>query len=87
MKLKYKLSFTKFADELVAVPLDCGGQFDGVLEINETMKDILELLEVDRTEEELTEIMMEKYKNVQQKTVEEEIHRICVGLKKEGLLN
>ena len=86
MKLKYKLMITTIADETVAIPLDIEGGFNGVITINETMKDILELLAVDRDEDELTMAMMQKYKNVSQEEMKKAVHNICVDLKKEGIL-
>ena len=86
MKLKYKLMITTIADETVAIPLDIEGGFNGVITINETMKDILELLAVDRDEDELTTAMMQRYKNVSQEEMKEAVHNICVDLKKEGIL-
>ena len=86
MKLKYKLMITTIADETVAIPLDIEGGFNGVITINETMKDILELLAVDRDEDELTTAMMQRYKNVSQEEMKKAVHNICVDLKKEGIL-
>ena len=86
MKLKYKLVITDVAGETVAVPLDIEGGFNGAITINETMKDILELLAVDRDEDELTMAMMQKYKNVSQEEMKKAVHNICVDLKKEGIL-
>ena len=86
MKLKYKLVITTVAGETVAVPLDTEGGFNGAITINETMKDILELLAVDRDEDELVTAMMQKYKNVSQEEMKKAVHNICVDLKKEGIL-
>ncbi len=87
MKLKYKMSITTVVDEIIAVPLDSAGKFDGVIKINETMKDILDFLSEDRTEEELVALMLNKYNNISQSDMKEKIHEICVGLKNEGLLD
>lgn len=86
MRLKYKFDIAVVADRIVAVPLDDAGQFNGALTINETMKDIMELLVQDRTEEELTMAMMQKYDNVPLEKMQASIHEICVGLKNEGIL-
>lgn len=86
MKLRYKLDITAVEDEIIAVPLDTAGKFNGVITINETMKDILELLAEDITEEELTSAMMQKYKNVSWEEMQKTIHTICVDLKNEGIL-
>ena len=87
MKLKYKISITNVADEIIAVPLESTDEFDGVLTINETMKEIIELLEEERTEEELISLMKEKYEDASSEVLAKDIHEICIGLKNEGLLN
>ena len=87
MKLRYKLDIATVADEIVAVPLEAAGRFNGVITINETMKDILELLAEDKTEEELTMAMMQKYKDVSKEEMQKSIHTICVDLKNEGILD
>lgn len=86
MKLKYKFDIATIADEIIAVPLDTAGEFNGVIHINDTMKDIMELLIEDKTEEELTMAMMQKYTNVTKEEMAASIHKICIGLKNEGIL-
>lgn len=86
MKLKYEFDIVTVADEIIAVPLDTAGKFNGVININETMKDIMDFLVEDRTEEELTLAMMQKYKDVSQEELKTSIHRICLKLKNEGIL-
>lgn len=86
MRLRYDFDIATVADEMVLVPIDIDGRFNGVITINETMKDIIELLTVDRSEKELTVAMMQKYKNVTHEEMEKSIHTICVDLKNEGLL-
>ena len=86
MKLKYQFVITSVADEVFAVPIESNGEFNGVIAINETMKDIIELLAVDRTEENLAIAMLEKYKNVTEKEMKTSIHETCVRLKNDNLL-
>ena len=86
MKLKYKFAITTVADEMVAVPIESFGQFDGVITVNETMKDIIELLAEERTEDDLVDELFENYKGVSREELKNSIHEICVGLKKEGLI-
>ncbi len=86
MKLKYTFDVVTIAGEIIAVPLDSTGKFNGVININETMKDIMDLLVEDRTEEELTIAMMQKYENISQEELESSIHKICCKLKNEGIL-
>ena len=87
MKLKFKFTTTSVMDEIVAVPIDSGDQFNGVLTINETMKDIMELLVEDRTEDELTKILMNKYTNVSSDEMKAAVHDVCMKLKNEGILS
>lgn len=87
MKLKYKFTITTVMDEIVAVPIDSGIQLNGVITINETMKDIMELLAEDRTENELVNAMLNKYKNVTADEMKTVIHDVCMKLKNEGILN
>lgn len=86
MKLKYQFVITTAADEMIAVPIESFGQFDGVITVNETMKDIIELLAVERTEDDLVDEMFEKYKGISREELKNSIHEICVGLKNEGLI-
>ena len=86
MKLKYKFVITTVDDEMVAVPLESSGQFDGVITVNETMKSIIELLDEERTEDDLVDELLEKYKGVSREELKNYIHDICVGLKNEGLI-
>lgn len=86
MKLKYKFVITTVADDTVAVPIESADQFDGVITINETMKDIFELLAEERTEEELVDALLEKYEGITRDELMKSIHDTCVRLKNEGLL-
>lgn len=86
MKLKHRFSITTVMDEIIAVPVDSDSQFNGVLAINETMKDIMELLSEDITEEALVREMMEMYKDVTWEEMETAIHEVCCNLRNEGIL-
>ena len=87
MKLKCKYSITEVVDEIIAVPVDSDSRFNGVITINETMKDIMELLSEDITEEELVREMLNRYKNVTPEEMETAIHELCCNLKNEGILS
>ena len=87
MKLNSEFTITTVMDEIIAIPVGNGIQLNGVLTINETMKDIMELLTEDRTEEELTMAMMGKYKNVTIDEMKSAVHDICLKLKNEGILS
>ena len=87
MKLKYQFTITTVADEIVAVPDESASQFNGVITMNETMKDIMELLAENKSEEELVEAMMGLYKGVTREEMKTAIHEISIKLKDEGILD
>ena len=87
MKLKYKFIITTVIDETIAVPVDGNGQLNGVITMNESMKDIMELLGDDITEEELIREMLTKYKNVTPEEMGTAIHEVCCNLKNKGILS
>ena len=60
--------------------------FDGVMTVNETMKDIIDLLEKERTEEEVVSAMLELYSGVSRDEMNLSVRKVCNDLRKEGLL-
>lgn len=63
MKLKYEMEFMSLGDEIVAVPLgDSADKLHSVIKVNETAKDILQLLANDNTIENIAKQLSEKYK-------------------------
>lgn len=62
MKLKYEFSVMDMGDETVAVPVgDNADQFHGMIRLNETAAEIMELLREDTTPEAVHKILMERY--------------------------
>lgn len=62
MKLKYDFSVMDMGDEIVAVPVgDNADQFHGMIRLNSTAAEILELLREDTTPPEVHKILMERY--------------------------
>lgn len=54
MKLKYEFSYIDVDDEVAAVPVgDNAGEFHGMLTINDTAKEVLELIKMYDTPEQL----------------------------------
>lgn len=86
MKLKYEFSYVDIADEITAVPIAADNSFNGVIVINETMKDIMELLAKDTTEEEIVEALLEMYQDVTKEELEEKVHELCQSLDDDGLI-
>lgn len=62
MRAKYKFEMMKLDDRFVAVPIGAEAQtFQGVIKLNETSADILELLNEETTEKELVDALEIKY--------------------------
>ena len=85
MKLKYHFETITVGDSMHMVPVD-GIDFNGVLTVNETMKDIMDLLKEERTENEVVSAMLEQYTDVSREEMTATVRDICSGLRKEGLL-
>ena len=62
MKLKYQLAVQQVMDFWAAVPVGKDSmRYNGVMSLNETSKDIIELLKEETTEEEIVKKMLEEY--------------------------
>lgn len=62
MKLKYEFTVMDMGDETVAVPVgDNAGEFHGMIRLNSTGAEILELLREDTTPPAVHKILMERY--------------------------
>ena len=62
MKLKYDFTVMDMGDETVAVPVgDNADQFHGMIRLNDTAAEILELLREDTTPQTVHQILMERY--------------------------
>ena len=85
MKLKYHFETTFIDNSVLMVPVGSGA-FNGVLTVNETMKDIMDLLEEDRTEAEVVSAMMERYSDVSREEMTANVRDICARLRKDELL-
>ena len=85
MKLKYLLKSVKIGDKMQMVPVG-SKTFNVVITVNETMKDIMDLLAQEWTEDELVDAMMDRYEDVTREEMTAAVRDICDGLRKEGLL-
>ena len=62
MKLKYHFEKMEMDREILMVPVGDGAdRFHGILKVNETAADILQVLEKDTTEEQIVDALYEKY--------------------------
>ena len=85
MKLKYHFEAVTIGDSLQMIPVDCD-TYNGVITVNETMKDILDLLVNDRTENEVVSAMLDLYSGVTREEMTLTVRQVCADLYKEGLL-
>ena len=62
MKAKYEFEIMDLDDGLIAVPIGGDqGHFHGVLRVNETAAEILKMLAIDITEEQIVQNLMKTY--------------------------
>ena len=85
MKLKCHYETVNIGDKLQMVPVG-NNAFNGVLIVNETMKNIMDLLEEERTEEEIVSAMLEQYADVSQEEMKATVRDVCANLQEEGFL-
>ena len=86
MRLKYKLESVDMGDEIVSVPVGKGANnAQGILKMNKEGKEILDLLEVETTEERIVNELMTKYSNSRE-TIMMFVHNILETLRRSGML-
>ena len=85
MKLKYHFETVTIGDSLQMIPVG-SKTFNGVITMNETMKDIMDLLAEEHTEGEVISAMLEQYDGVSREEMTETVQKICADLRKEGFL-
>ena len=85
MKLKYHFETVTIGNSLQMIPVGCK-DFNGVLTVNETMKDIMDLLVGERTEEEIVSALLEQYEGVSREEMIATVRDVCIDLRKAGLL-
>ena len=78
---------TEIAGEYVAVPIgDSAKEFKGIIRLNKTGKDILEGLLSGLSEDQIAEMILNKYDITDRNTVFEYIDEIKMKLKAEALI-
>jgi len=85
MKLKYEMEMMEIDGSPMAVPVDSGDEFRGVLHMNETTADILEILKNDVTEGELVAAMKELY-DADEAQIRRNVEKVLGILRQYGLL-
>ena len=85
MKLKYHFETIIIENTIRMIPVG-SKDFNGVMTVNETMKDIMDLLEKERTEEEVVSAMLELYSGASRYEIALNVRKVCNDLRKEGLL-
>ncbi len=87
MKLLEEMMLVKVADEYMVVPTARGTEnFSGVVRLNVTGKDIWEGVGQGLGQEQIAEMLVNKYEDVDFETALGNVKRIVETLKKEGLI-
>ncbi len=86
MKLKYTFEMMEIDDQLMAVPVGDGAdEFRGILKLNASAASIFELLKEEKSEEEIVEVLSQKYDSSPDE-IKEDVHSYLVQLKEAGFL-
>ena len=87
MKLKYTFDAVEMGDEIVAVPVGDGAdQMHGVVKLNKSGKEIIDLLKNDISKEDIVDILAEKYDNKKEELSNHVSHVIDV-LRNAGVID
>jgi len=86
MKLKDGLLINKIDDEYVLVDIGkVEPTFNGMIKLNETSKEIVDLLKVDTSEDKIVDALISKYQTPR-KTIQKDVKEIINELKKVNLI-
>lgn len=85
MKLKYELSYMDVDGTEVAVPVNSGDEFRGVLHMNSTVADILKCLENDVTEDDIVGTLKKEY-DATEEEIRSRVRKTAEILRENGLL-
>lgn len=86
MKLKNQYTLTGLAGEFVAVPLDGGDGFHGLVKLNESGAEVFRGLIEGETESQLEERLMKRYPGLDVATARKAVSLTLDRLKGEGLI-
>lgn len=87
MKLKCKFVINNVAGENIAVALGANTAFKGYIRLNETGKDIFEMLKKDTTREKIIESLKKSYPDATEAELAESVDGIIEKLNGAGLLS
>ena len=86
MKLKCKFVVNSVAGDIIAVPVGKSSDFKGYIRLNETGKDIFELLKKDTDREKIISALKAKYPDASKEEITESVDDIINRLSSAGLL-
>lgn len=86
MKLACKFVINNVAGDNIAVPVGSDGSFRGYIKVNETGKDIFELLKEDTDRETVIEKIAKMYPDAKKEDIEESVDLVLGKLSSAGLL-
>lgn len=86
MKLKYEMEIIDIDGSPVAVPVNTGEKFSGVLRMNVTTKDIIEILKNDATEEEIIDKLKKEY-DATEEEIRSSVQKVLGILREYKLIN
>ena len=87
MRLKGTFTLTGLAGEYVAVPLDGGDSFHGIVKLNESGAEVFRGLCEGLDQTEIARRLMEKYPGLDAATADKAVNVVIEQLKKSGLLD
>ena len=86
MKVQYSFETVDVGDEFIAVPVgENASEIHGIVKMNTEGKEIFDLLTKGLNEEEIVNVLLDKYDNDKDKIVEY-VHNVIIDLKEHGLL-
>ena len=86
MKLKYSFDAVNMGDEIISVPVGEGAdQLHGVIKLNQSGHEILELLKEEITEDAIVDILASKYDN-KKEDIRDYVKHIIDILYNEGII-
>lgn len=87
MKLKYEFVITEIDEQSVAIPVgDTAEEFNGIIHLNDTAKEIVEMLANDTSLEEIVNQLYKKYSESPKEEIKEYVGNFIQSLKNENLI-